>query len=89
MNKLNDPFSGGLSSYGLVLMTMFLLLKKRKLLARATSTEISTSFRSDGLMGEGGGGGEAPGGDGAGDYMYNPGRARSKVSVSESQRLIC
>jgi len=31
---LNDPFKGGLSSYGLVLMVTFLLLKQRKLLNR-------------------------------------------------------
>ena len=35
--NLNDPFSGGLSSYGLCLMVMFLLLKQRKLLARSKS----------------------------------------------------
>ena len=62
VNKLNDPFSGGLSSYGLVLMAMFLLLKKRKLLARTTSD--LGSFRSDGAAGESGGGSGGGGGGG-------------------------
>ncbi|GMH63327.1 hypothetical protein TL16_g03684, partial [Triparma laevis f. inornata] len=48
--NLNDPFSGGLSSYGLCLMVTFLLLKQRKLLARSKSgggSEVASSFRSD------------------------------------------
>ena len=34
VHGLNDPFTGGLSSYGLVLMVVFLMLKQRKLLRR-------------------------------------------------------
>jgi hypothetical protein len=37
VHGLNDPFSGGLSSYALVLMVVFLMLKQRKLLFRSES----------------------------------------------------
>jgi len=86
VNKLNDPFSGGLSSYGLVLMAMFVLLRKRKLLARATS-DVGSSFRSDGVAGEGGGEGGGGERDSAGAYMYTPGRQRSKSEGGSAREV--
>ena len=39
VHQLNDPFTGGLSSYGLVLMVVFLMLKQRRLMFRSGSGE--------------------------------------------------
>jgi hypothetical protein len=40
---LNDPFEGGMGSYGLVLMVTFLLLKQRRLLNRQEEDKTRTS----------------------------------------------